>query len=139
MMASLVTLDPGFIEASLDLPERDISGDQTVDGLEALPEDFVEGSIVDIYDPYPMGSVFASVVWDIYEGTDDQLGTLNLIFDSTRDFGEMEPPEDSAELKRVAYLWLDHLVSNASEEEKAFACPSIETRFGSVHEVEACF
>lgn len=138
MLAALVTLDPRFIEASLDMPERDLSGEQLAMEVDPLPEDHVSEGVMDLYDPYALGSVYAAVAWDIYKGTQDQMGTLDLVFQSVSSFAELPAPEDSIELKKVGYRWLDQMVANASVEEKELACQSIAVRFASVYEVAEC-
>jgi hypothetical protein len=139
MVAALVTLDPNFISASLDLPERDLSGEQTAADLEVRPETYTpSGGLGLDYDPYALGSVFASVAWDIYLETQDQLGTLDLIFETVRSFAALEKPTDEVELKKIGYRWLDELVANSTEEGKQIACRSISVRFDTVYEVEEC-
>jgi hypothetical protein len=138
MLAALVTLDPNFIEDSLELPERNLSGEQTALGVEVLPENNTEEGLLASYDPYALGSVFAAVTWDIYEGTQDQMGTLELVFESVRSFAQMEKPTDEVALKSVGYQWLDQLVLNAEGEERFLACESIAYRFESVHTVAEC-
>ena len=142
MLASLITGDPAFISASIDLPERDVSGEQTTAGVALLPEDYDPNaeSLFAGYDPYPLGSVFAAVVWDVYEATGDRDATLNLVAATTQRWAEREVPVQAElsddEQVMTVYRWLDVLVEQSDAAEADAACESIGLRFHV--EVEGC-
>lgn len=144
MLASLITGDPDFISASLDMPERDVSGDQTSAGVPVdfnvpLPENAADATF---YDPYPLGSVFAAVVWDIYEATGDRDATLVLITDAVREWAAREVPSQSAltpdEQRLTVYRWLSVLVELGDADQAAAACESIGWRFADHIDLEIC-
>lgn len=77
MVATLSLDDPAFIERSLDMPSRDVRGDAVAtddryppDNLDAQPL----GALG--YDPYALGTVLASLAWDIRLILDDPALTL---------------------------------------------------------------
>jgi hypothetical protein len=69
MNATLLLDDPRFLDASLILPERDVDGD-AVATADLYPPD--DAGLADslTYDPYALGTVFASFVWDVRLATD---------------------------------------------------------------------
>lgn len=140
VLGALVSGQSNFISYSLELPARDLAGDQTFQKLDVLPETFESEGALDLYDPYSLGSVFAATVWDVYLSGIDRVEMLNWVFRSTRAFAENHSDEESLANKKLSYLWLNEFVSQASTEEEAdFACLAISLRFGDAVEVPECF
>ena len=126
MLACLLTDDPASFEASLAVPERDASGDHVAAEVPVLPDDTEALS----YDPYPLGTVFASLVWDVRTETDDRLGTLEWVLDGVETWG--------VEGDKVSYHLLDILYESGSDEQREVLCEYAEGRFEDVYVVEAC-
>lgn len=69
VLATLELDDPRFIDASLVLPERDVAGDAVASsGL--YPADDIGVFDTLLYDPYALGTVFASLAWDLRLASD---------------------------------------------------------------------
>ncbi len=124
MLACLITDRPDSFEASLSVPERDASGDHIAADV-LLPE-----AATGAYDPYPLGTVFASLVWDLRVETDDRLGTLELVLVAIEDWG--------VNGDKNSYVFLDVLHELADNDQRAIICESAEWRFEDVYTVEAC-
>jgi len=144
MLAALVTNDPDFISASWDMPERDVSGEQT---SAAVPEEFgvplpENAQDVTFYDPYPLGSVFAAVAWDVYESTGDRDATLVLITSAVEEWAAREVPVQDQlseeEALITAYRWLGVLEEIGTPEQSAAVCESVGFRFAGHIELDAC-
>jgi hypothetical protein len=83
--ASLSLDDPRFLEASRALSGRRVDGSAVVSDV-TLPEEFLAGSshgALSIYDPYPLGTVYASVVWDLREALNDPHAAFDVIRNGT--------------------------------------------------------
>lgn len=126
MLACLLTDDPASFEASLAVPERDATGDHVAAEVAVLPDE-AEGLG---YDPYPLGTVFASLVWDVRVETDDRLATLEWVLDGIETWG--------AEGEKVSYHLLDILYESGDTGQQEALCESAEWRFEDVYVVEAC-
>lgn len=64
MVATLTLDDPAFMEMSLpDMGERDVRGDAAASA--SLYPDAADGALA--YDPYALGTVYASFAWDLRE------------------------------------------------------------------------
>jgi hypothetical protein len=87
-----------------------------------------------LYDPYVLGTVFASLAWDLAEFTGDPAQTLRLWVRATESWGASW----DAGAGTTAFGWLDHLVDEAGSGEVTFLCGSIGIRFADVYEVAAC-
>ena len=126
MLACLVTDLPDSFEASLSVPERDVTGDHTAAAVAVLPE-ASEGLG---YNPYPLGTVFASLVWDVRVETDDRLGTLDWVLATTEEWGVSGD--------KLSYAWLDIGHQLGTPAQQAALCASAAWRFEGVYTVEAC-
>jgi hypothetical protein len=104
VQAALLTEDPAFISASLDMPSRDLSRESVM--TEAILPD--NGSPL-LYDPYPAGTVFASLLWELRVQTDD-------------------PDETYALLLRTAAAWRPKTVNGASWMETLLAQADADQR-----------
>jgi hypothetical protein len=134
-IASLVSGRSNFIADSLDMPTRDVSGDWLARDVDPLPDEVGEdASSILLYDPYALGTVFASLAWDLAEFNGDAASTLRLWVGATESWGESW----DAEAGTTAFGWLDHLVAEAGDGEVDFLCGTIGIRFADVYEVTAC-
>ena len=76
MVAALSLDEPRFIDPSLPLPDRDLSVDRVaIAAIYPDPDD----PLLFGYDPYGLGSVYASFVWTVREETDERWATLDLV------------------------------------------------------------
>ena len=135
MLGSLITDDPDFISASWDMPERDVSGEHVSRDVSVLPEDEGAGGLG--YDPYPLGTVFASVMWDVREATGDRDATLLLAATSIEEWAARETASGSEDVE-AAYRWLGVMVELADPQQREAACQSINWRFADHVVVEDC-
>lgn len=137
MFASLSLDDPDFLLVSLpSQTQRDVSGEKTLENSGIVfPEDFVEeneSNPLALYDPYALGTVFASTAWDLREALPTSRDALDLVVLALRNW------IDRGELGDV-YAFLDELVVVTDDPTARDAlCASIQTRFGSRYEVAAC-
>jgi hypothetical protein len=122
MQAVLFTDDPAFISHSLDLPERDVREDWSLTA-DLFPENSEE---ILLYDPYPVGTVFAAMAWDLREELDDREQVYRLFVRAVQEWAP-----DEAALSGESFL--DALVAVATEEETAALCTSIQARFADYH------
>ena len=128
MLGSLITDDPDFISASWDLPERDVSAEHLSSQIDTLPEEFIASGSALGYDPYPLGTVFASVMWDVRQATADPDGTLLLACSAVEEWAARETASGDEDVE-TAYRWLDVMVELADADQRAAACESIDRRF----------
>ncbi len=132
--AALTLDDPDFFEGSLDMPDRDMTGDHQLEEVE-LPEDFLAESSDDplaIWDPYPLGTVFASTAWDTREALGDPGEALAILTDAVLSW-----TQDG----RFGDAWglLEHWVDVAPQGEAQSAlCQAIGERFGDAYTPDAC-
>ncbi len=117
VQAALLTDDPAFISVSLDMPSRDLSQEPVM--TEAiLPEN---GSEL-LYDPYPAGTVFASLFWELREQTDDPDATYALLLRTA----ESWRPE-----KVDGASWMTALLAQADAEQRVILCEAAILRLGA--------
>lgn len=132
MVAALSTDDPDFINPTMLLPERDLSGEHVASTVTSRPE--LEVPTLE-YDPYPLGTVFASVAWDLRLHSDDPEFTLQAVCQALIEWAEAEGDSDDAE---VVYLYLDHLVMQGDADWQQAACEAIGVRFADVYSPQVC-
>ncbi len=133
MLGTLLTDDPAFISRSIVLPERDVTGDHRAVDVAVLPGGESSGGALAGYDPYPLGTVFASVSWDLRLANDDPGLTLQWDVEAVQRWSVGED--------LTVYRWLDELVTIVGRDRPGLVdelCTSIETRFVDVWVVEAC-
>ncbi len=120
VQAALLTDDPAFISASLDMPARDLSLEHVMS--EAILPD--NGSQF-LYDPYPAGTVFASLLWELRVQTDDADGTYRLLLNTARAWR----PEtvDGAS-------WMEALLGQADPDQREILCEVAIQRLGDFWE-----
>ena len=132
--AGLTLDDPNFFEGSLEMPDRDMSGDHLLDAVQ-LPEQFLDETEDDplaIWDPYPLGTVFASTAWDTREALDDPAEALAILTDGVLSWTDAGDFGD-------AWGLLEHWVDAAPEgEARDGLCDAIHVRFGAAYVPSAC-
>ncbi len=132
--AALTLDDPDFFAGSLDMPDRDLSGDHTVAAV-TLPEVFLAGEsdeILPIWDPYPLGTLFAATAWDLRLALDDPDEALDLLTTAVQDWTDRGDFGDAWGLLDV---WVQ--VAPAGQARDSL-CDSIGWRFAGAHSVAAC-
>jgi len=135
MLGTLLTDDPHFISRSMWLPERDVDDETTSAlGVAVLPGEYSGGGLLGSYDPYPLGTVFASVTWDLRVAHGDPGEVLTWAAEAVVDWSHGED-------LRV-YVFLDRLVDVVWREQRSVyddLCDSIAARFEpEVWTVEDC-
>jgi len=132
--ATLTLDDPDYFEDSLPMASRDVSRDWTIADVE-LPERFARTSRDDLYaiwDPYPLGTLFAATAWDLRMALDDPSAAWDIVLEGTRTWVEVTTADD-------AWGLLNAWVKAAAPGSAATAlCASVRTRFGDAIDVEAC-
>ncbi len=78
-LGALITDDPAFIQQSIPIDSRDLNGRSPMTSA-LVPE--AGNSPLDLYDPYPLGTVFAGVFWEFRLATDDPARTALLLRDT---------------------------------------------------------
>lgn len=68
--------DPRFLDASVTMPARGLDGTAILTEALLPNPDTLADSLLPICDPYALGAVFVSLLWDIRVATDDPEGTL---------------------------------------------------------------
>jgi hypothetical protein len=133
-LAVLVLDDPHFLSVSIDMPARDVDGSAVLTDalLPANAVNDIASSVLPIYDPYPLGTVFASTFWDIRVATDDPEGTLDLLLRTPTTWA----PETTADMDGFKYL--DALVASADAEQLPAVCAAIATRFAGFYVAGGC-
>lgn len=129
MIATLSLDEPRFIQDSLAMPSRDVTGDWRATTGKYPPS---QPDVLDTlaYDPYPLGTVFASLAWDIREATDPETA-LELVIASTEQWAA---EGDWGDIDRFAEL----LVEAAQSEAPDAACAAFEARFPEHEEPPSC-
>ena len=87
-MAALWLDDPRFLEPSFALEARMLDVEPQYDeNLDPqLAAAAAESDPFYFYDPYPLGTVWARVLWAVRQSTDDLAGTRGLLFRTIHDF-----------------------------------------------------
>ncbi len=133
-VAALTLDDPDFFAASLPMDERNLTGNWVVADVQ-LPAAYLENasdSLLDFYDPYPLGTVFAATAWDLREALGSPDEALAIVLDGVRLWVE---PGEMGDAWGMLDAWVQ-----AAPSELAFdtLCESVRVRFEGVHQVEAC-
>lgn len=119
-VATLSLDDPRFIDASIPLPERDVTQDVISTGrYPELEETDLIGTLT--YDPYALGTVYAAFAWDVREATDPDTA-LDLAVGAVQAWGEEAAWED---VDRYVLLY----VTLAEGDARDAACASAAVRF----------
>ncbi len=136
-LAALTLDDPNFFEGSLEMPDRDLSdpaGDHVLDTLQ-LPEEFMAESSDDplaIWDPYPLGTVFASTAWDLRVALDDPDESLDILVDAVLLWTERG---DFGDAWGLLDAWVESAPAGTT---RSSLCQAITTRFGSSYAPAEC-
>jgi hypothetical protein len=131
IVATLLTDDPRFIEPSIDMPDRRVDGDWSLDDVE-LPEDFAAAqadSLLALYDPYPLGTVLASLAWDLRLIGDDPVQVLQLAGDAVEAWAA---GLDGAWGEEDRWRFADALVGGMPAADAAEACAAAARRLPGV-------
>ena len=118
-VAATLLDDPRFIDASLVLPERDLTQDTVATGL--YPDSGDDPLAPLTYDPYALGSVYAAFAWDVREATDPDTA-LALAVGAVQAWGEDGVWED-------ADRYVLHFIDLADGPARDAACASAAVRF----------
>lgn len=118
-VAALLLDDPRFIDASLELPARDLTQDTVATGLYPNTGDDPLAALG--YDPYVLGSVYAAFAWDVREATDPDT-TLALAVAAAQGWGDDAVWED-------ADRYVLHFIDGAEGPAREAACDSAAIRF----------
>lgn len=141
MLASLTTRSPDSFNASVTLPARDLSELWLAQDVAPLPRDVDPTQVSPLapYDPYPLGTVYASSVWSVVQVTQDWSGTTAWVCDAVALWGERQASDRRPDDAQVALEWLDAWVELApTEQDRALACDAVLERWADVHQVDAC-
>lgn len=118
--ATLLLDDPGFIDASLDMPDRHVDDDHAVVTEDMLPANRLD-PLLD--DPYPLGTVYASFAWDLRVASDPDTA-YQVVLDAIRAWA----PASAADVDGTTYLAA--LLQSASDAGLGdAACASNSARF----------
>ena len=81
VLGYLVTGRVDFIGDSLSEQDRALDDDHLASEVETLPADYTDEGLLNAYNPYDLGSVFAATIWEVANATDDPtlmlIGSLN--------------------------------------------------------------
>jgi len=119
-VATLLLDDPAFLEPSLNMPARDVSGDATATADLYPPFSPTLTELLS-YDPYLLGTVFASLAWDIREATTPEIA-LGVAFYALTRWADEGVADD---IDRFAELLVEETPADALEE----ACAAHAARF----------
>lgn len=96
-VASLSLDDPDFIGPSLHIPERVVGNPAAIAASDVYPPaDITDLDVVlGVWDPYVLGSVYASFAWDVAVITGDRWATLRSASEAVGDYGAAGDWEDT--------------------------------------------
>jgi len=132
--AALSLDDPNFFGASLEMPSRDLTGDHSVANVQ-LPAEFLDssaGELLAIWDPYPLGTLFAATAWDLRVALDDPDEALALLTEAVLTWTDRGAPGDAWGLLDT---WVGLAPAGVARDS---LCSSVEQRFAGAHTVAAC-
>ncbi len=129
--ATLTLDDPRFLDASLKMPDRHVDSDAVMtDDLDpAIAAESAD--VFSLYDPYPLGTVLASAVWDTRVALDDPDVALDLL---VRAADSWEAPED---FSGTSFLDAWAAAVNGPVQRQV-VCAAIVQRFAGYYLPEAC-
>ena len=137
IVASQVWEDPGFIEASVDMPERRVDGDSTLAEV-VTPEEWLaeEHEALDLFDPYALGTVFASFAWDLHEAGIEGRRVLELATSGAVSWADLVQGAGSFPGEgRLGFI--EGMLEAADPEEREVGCAAAAFRFPD-QELMAC-
>lgn len=124
-----------FLDDSLPLPER------YVDGLAVVTDEVL--SAVES-NPYALGTVFASFLWDLRVHDGDAHRVLTLVTDAVVGWGEAYPPfeggESSEREAQKSFALVDAVIDayGSTPARRDFACTAAALRFGRLDGWQPC-
>lgn len=127
--ATLLLDDARFLDVSLEMPERHVDADASY-SADLDPAAFAgdDSDLLGFYDPYPLGTVYASVAWDLRLALGDPARVYSLLVRATESWAP------SASFAGPEF-WA-HALSLADAEEGPVLCFALEAR--GVAGVEGC-
>ena len=132
-VAALSLDDPQFLSPSLDLPSRDVGREDAVAQIADYPSPD-DDPVLDLllgYDPYVLGTVYASFAWDVAAVTGDRAGTLASLADALAAWGDEAAWSDP---DRWVALTLERVPADA----QPAACAAALRRFPHLVEPGPC-
>ncbi len=132
-VAALSLDDPRFLAPSLDLPSRVVGRAAAV----ARPEDYPspdDDPLLDLllgYDPYVLGTVYASFAWDLAALTGDRAGTLVQLADALAAWGEEAAWGDPDR-------WVVLTLERVPDAVRSDACAAAALRFPHLEDPPPC-
>ena len=117
------------MSTSIPMPSRDVRRDW-VATPDLYPSDTDDVLEMLAWDPYALGTVFASLVWDLREATDPDT-TLSLLVETAVAWGE---EGDLADVDRFAVI----LVERAQDVAPTEACDALALHFPDVDGPSVC-
>ncbi len=127
-VASLSLDMPHFLDDSLVMPSRYVDSDVAVD------QDVIDAIQLD---PYQLGTVFASFLWDLRTDSGDPAEVLRLTADAVQAWADAYPEYDGrgveVEEARKTFALVDRIVEayGTTELRRNFACDRVRARFGA--------
>ncbi len=131
-LATLLLDEPGFMDVSVDMPSRRVDGDAALTSA-LLPSAGGDVTAALTYDPYPLGSVFASASWDVRAALDDPERALDLLLRALGTWAPTEPEDLDGEAFLDAWV-----AAAADDDERAAVCDAVAARFGGILSAEGC-
>ena len=139
VLGYLVTNRPNFIADSLENQDRALDTEHLASNVSPLPGLNTDEGLLSLYNPYPLGSVFAATIWDVDVQLNDKSRLLNWVIDTTTEFGRQVSLEERQDSIDLGMQWLDVWIDQAQTvEETTLACEAIQERWDSVYEVTSC-
>ena len=132
--AALTLDDSDFFDGSLNMPDRDLSGDHTVATVQ-LPSEFLataDQELLAIWDPYPLGTLFAASAWDVRLATDEPDETLA---DLTSAVLRWTDGGDLGDGWGLLDVWVQEVPTGTARDT---LCDAIAWRFAGAHTVTSC-
>lgn len=132
--AALTLDDPDFFAGSLNMPDRDLSGEHTVADVQ-LPSVFLataDEELLAIWDPYPLGTLFAASAWEVRLATDDPDGTLDSLTIAVLRWTD---GGDLGDAWGLLDTWVEVTPPGTAQDA---LCDAIAWRFAGAHTVQAC-
>ncbi len=132
--AALTLDDPDFFAASLNMPARDLSGDHSVATVQ-LPAEFLataDEELLAIWDPYPLGTLFAATAWDLRLATNDSAQALASLTTAVLTWTDQG---DLGDAWGLLDTWVEQAPAGPARDS---LCSSAERRFAGAHTVAAC-
>jgi hypothetical protein len=132
-VAALSLNDPRFLEPSLALPSREVGRAGAVAQLDDYPSPD-DDPVLDLllgYDPYVLGTVYASFAWDLGELTGDRSATLVWLAEAMTAWGAEAAWSDPDR-------WVALTLERVPVDTRPAACDAAVLRFPHLTELAPC-